>query len=38
VAMVMVREIGVIDRAVVPKVGVPLWQDTVGVVTVNMWG
>jgi hypothetical protein len=38
VAMVMFREVGVIDGAVVPIVGVPLWQDTVGIVAVDMWG
>jgi hypothetical protein len=25
VTMVVVREVGVVDRAVIPKVGVPLW-------------
>jgi hypothetical protein len=36
VVAVMVGEIGVIDRAVVPKVGVPLWQDAVGVMAVDV--
>jgi hypothetical protein len=36
VALVMVREVGVIDGTVVPKVRVPLWQDAVGVVTIDM--
>jgi hypothetical protein len=35
---VMVGEVGVIDGAVIPKVGVPLWQDAVSVVTVDMRG
>jgi hypothetical protein len=38
VVTVMFRHIGVVDRAVVPKVGVPLWQDAVGVVAVDVWG
>jgi hypothetical protein len=38
VTVVMVGEVGVEDRAVVPKVGVPLWQDAVGVMTIDMWG
>jgi hypothetical protein len=38
VVTVMFREVGVIDRAASPKVGVPLWQDAVGVMTVDMWG
>jgi hypothetical protein len=38
VAMVMFREVGVVDRAVIPKVGVPLWQDAVGVVTIDVQG
>jgi hypothetical protein len=33
----MVGHVGVIDGAVVPKIGVPLWQDTVGVVAIDMW-
>jgi hypothetical protein len=36
VATVMFREIGVVDGAVVPIVGVPLQQNAVGVVTVDM--
>jgi hypothetical protein len=36
VVSIVVREVGVIDGAVVPIVGVPLWQDAVGVVAVNM--
>jgi hypothetical protein len=40
VAMVAVTfgHVGVVDRAVVPEVGVPLWQYAVGVMTVNVWG
>jgi hypothetical protein len=38
VSSVVFREVGVIDGAVVPKVGVPPWQDAVSVVAVNMWG
>jgi hypothetical protein len=38
VASVTFRHRGVIDRAVVPEVGVPMWQDAVGVVAVNVWG
>jgi hypothetical protein len=38
VMTVMVREVGIVDGAVVPKVGVPLWQDAVGVVTVDVRG
>jgi hypothetical protein len=34
--MIAVGHIGVIDRAVVPKVGVPLWEDAVSVVAVDM--
>jgi hypothetical protein len=37
VAAVAFGHIQVIHRAMVPKVGVPLWQDAVGVVTVDMW-
>jgi hypothetical protein len=37
VATVMVRHVGVVDRAVVPKIGVPLWQDAVGVVAIDVW-
>jgi hypothetical protein len=37
VAAIVFREIGVVDGAVVPIVGVPLWQDAVGVVAVDMW-
>jgi hypothetical protein len=33
----VVREVWVIDRAVVPEIGVPLQQDAVGVVTVDVW-
>jgi hypothetical protein len=36
VAAVAFGHVQVIDGAVVPKVGVPLWQDAVGVVTVDM--
>jgi hypothetical protein len=36
VASVLFGHIGVIDGTVVPKVGVPLWQDAVGVVAVNV--
>jgi hypothetical protein len=38
VALVLVGHVGVVDRTVVPKVGVPLWQDAVGVMTVDVWG
>jgi hypothetical protein len=38
VATVVFRHIGVIDRAAVPKIGVPLWQDAVSVVAVDVWG
>jgi hypothetical protein len=38
VMAVVVGEVGVIDGAVVPKIGVPLRQDAVGVVTVDVWG
>jgi hypothetical protein len=38
VATVMFRHVGVVDRAVVPEIGVPLWQDAVGVVAVDVWG
>jgi hypothetical protein len=37
VAMVTFGHVGVVDRTVVPKVGVPLRQDAVGVMTVDMW-
>jgi hypothetical protein len=35
-ASVVVGHVGVVDGAVVPKIGVPLGQDAVGVVTVNV--
>jgi hypothetical protein len=35
-ATVVFGHVGVIDRAVVPKIGVPLRQDAVGVVTVDV--
>jgi hypothetical protein len=35
-ASVTVGHVGVVDGAVVPIVGVPLGQDAVGVVTVNV--
>jgi hypothetical protein len=38
VATVVFGEVGVIDGAVIPKVGVPLWQDAVGVMTVDVRG
>jgi hypothetical protein len=38
VATVAFGEVGVVNRAVVPKVRVPLWQDAVGVVAVDVWG
>jgi hypothetical protein len=38
VATIMVRHVGVVDRAVVPKIWVPLWQDAVGVMAVHVWG
>jgi hypothetical protein len=34
---VAVRHVGVVDGAVVPKVGVPLGQDAVSVVAVDVW-
>jgi hypothetical protein len=37
VAAVAVGHVWVVDGAMVPKVGVPLWQDTVGVVAVDVW-
>jgi hypothetical protein len=37
-AAVIVREVGVIDGAVVPIIGVPLWQDAIHVMAVDMWG
>jgi hypothetical protein len=37
-AAVMFGEVGVVDRAVVPKVGVPLQQDAVSVMAVDMQG
>jgi hypothetical protein len=36
VATIAFGHVGVIDRAVVPVVGVPLGQDAVGVMTVDM--
>jgi hypothetical protein len=33
---VAVRHVGVVDGSVVPEIGVPLGQDAVGVVTVNV--
>jgi hypothetical protein len=38
VVAVAFGHIGVIDRTVVPKIGVPLQQDAVGVVAVDVWG
>jgi hypothetical protein len=38
VVMVSFGHVGVVDRAVVPKIGVPLGQDAVGVVAVDVWG
>jgi hypothetical protein len=38
VATVPFGHVGVVNGAVVPVVGVPLRQDAVGVVTVDMWG
>jgi hypothetical protein len=35
-AMIVFGHVGVVDRTVVPKVGVPLWQDTVSVVAVDV--
>jgi hypothetical protein len=32
------REVGVVDGAVGPEVGVPLWQDAVSVMAVDVWG
>jgi hypothetical protein len=37
VAMVAGGHVGVIDGAVVPKIGMPLRQDAVSVVAVNVW-
>jgi hypothetical protein len=37
VVTVMVRHVRVGDGAVVPKIGVPLRQDAVGVMAVDMW-
>jgi hypothetical protein len=36
VATVVFRHVGVVDRAVVPKMGVPPRQDAVSVVAVNV--
>jgi hypothetical protein len=36
-ASVVVRHVWVVDGAVVPVVGMPLWQDAVGVMAVDMW-
>jgi hypothetical protein len=38
VVTVLFRRVGVVDGTVVPKVRVPLWQDAVGVMAVDMWG
>jgi hypothetical protein len=38
VAAVFVREVGVVDGTVVPIVGMPLWEDVVSVVAVDMQG
>jgi hypothetical protein len=38
VAMVVFGEVGVIDGAVIPKVGVPLQQNAVSVMTVDVRG
>jgi hypothetical protein len=38
VATSLTGHIGVVDRAVVPKIGVSLRQDAVGVVAVDVWG
>jgi hypothetical protein len=38
VATVMFRHVWVIHRAVVPIIGMPLRQDAVGVMAVDMWG
>jgi hypothetical protein len=37
VASVVVGHVGVVDRTVVPKIRVPLGQDTVGVVAIDVW-
>jgi hypothetical protein len=37
-AAVVFREVGVVDGAVVPEIGVPLWQDAVGVMAIDMQG
>jgi hypothetical protein len=34
---VLFGHVGIVDGTVVPKVGVPLWQDAVGVVAVDVW-
>jgi hypothetical protein len=36
VVLVLFGHVGVIDGTVIPKVGVPLWQDAVGVVAVDV--
>jgi hypothetical protein len=38
VATVVFGHVGVVDGAVVPKIGVPLRQNAVSVVTIDMWG
>jgi hypothetical protein len=38
VATVVFGHVGVIDRVAGPKIGVPLRQDAVGVVAVDVWG
>jgi hypothetical protein len=37
VVSVMVREEWVVNRAMIPIVWVPLWEDAVRVVAVNVW-
>jgi hypothetical protein len=36
-ASVVIGHVGVVDRTVVPKIRVPLGQDTVGVVAIDVW-
>jgi hypothetical protein len=38
VVMIVFGHIGIVDWAMVPKIGVPLWQDAVSVVAVDVWG
>jgi hypothetical protein len=38
VTAVVFREVGVVDRAVIPDIGMPLLYDAVGVMAVDVWG